>query len=199
MADNKRGREKQADDADRRQRERAIRTAIERADEPEPPVDSSELAELERALDDVAFPATGVEVVAAVGEREVRTGADTYAVAALVPETDVETFDSPTAVRERVQRPTVAGAMKRVAEAAATLPDPEFPESQRDGYQRTFAALADVDAADDDEPIGVIADWIVERIHEKEALPGSRDVRREAAKHCRKRGYPVRDDEWLGV
>ncbi|MFC6952625.1 hypothetical protein [Halorubellus litoreus] len=199
MADNKRGREKQADDADRQQRERDVETAMERGDEPEPPVDERDLAELETELEGVAFPATGRDVVAAVGDREVRAADDTYTVKQLVPETDVETFDSPTAVRERVQRPTVAGAMKRVVEAAATLDDPEFPESKREGYLRTFLALEDIDADDDDEGIRLIADWIVDRVHEKAALPGSRDVRREAAKHCRKRGYAVRDDEWLGV
>lgn len=39
MADTKEGREKQADDADRRQRERAMAEARERADEPEPTID----------------------------------------------------------------------------------------------------------------------------------------------------------------
>ncbi|WP_227134203.1 DUF5789 family protein [Halorubellus salinus] len=199
MADNKSGREKQADDADRRQRERDMKAAVARADEPEPPVDPAELVELDAKLEPVAFPATGHEVVAAVGDHEVESADGTYAVSELVPDAEVETFDSPDAVLKRVQRPTVAGAMKRVVEAAATLSNPEFPESQRDGYEQTFVALEDVDADDDDEPIRVIADWIVERIHEKEALPGSRDVRREAAKHCRRNGYPVRDDEWLGV
>ncbi|NHN43378.1 hypothetical protein G9C85_17310 [Halorubellus sp. JP-L1] len=199
MADDKQGREKQADDADRRQRERAIRTALERVDEPEPPVDPAELAGFEVELESVEFPATGSDVVAAVGDREIESADGTYTVEELVPDADVETFDSPEAVRERVQRPTVAGAMKRVVEAAKTLPNQEFPNSQREGYERTFRALEDVDADDDDEGIRTIADWIVERIDEKEKLPGSRDVRREAAKFTRRNGYPVRNDEWLGV
>ena len=44
MADNKSGRDKQAQDADQRQRERAIQEELKRMDEPEPPVDTSELA-----------------------------------------------------------------------------------------------------------------------------------------------------------
>jgi len=39
MADNKNGREAQAQNEVRRQRERAIAEELERADEPEPPVD----------------------------------------------------------------------------------------------------------------------------------------------------------------
>lgn len=59
---------------------------------------------------------------------------------------------------------------------------------QRDAYVKTFAELEAIDADDDDEGIRAIADWIVERIREKETLPGSRDVRREAAKFCRSNG-----------
>lgn len=199
MADNKSGRDKQADDEDRRQRQRAIEAELERGDEPEPPIDPTELATVERTLDGIEFPATGADVVEAVGDHEIAAKDGTYAVETLVPATDVETFESPTAVRERVQRPTVAGAMKRVVEASATLSNPEFPKSQRDGYQKTFRALEDVDADDEDEGIRYVADWIVDRIDEKQKLPGSRDVRREAAKFCRKNSYPVRNDEWLGI
>lgn len=42
MADDKRGREKQAADAERRQRERALDEALERADETEPPSEAVE-------------------------------------------------------------------------------------------------------------------------------------------------------------
>lgn len=199
MADNKRGRDKQADDEDRRQRERAIRTELERGDEPEPPIDPSELATVELALESVEFPATGADVVATVGDHEIAARDGTFTVEELVPAVPAETFDSPAAVRERVQRPTVASAMKRVVEAAATLPNPEFPSSQRDGYEKTFRALEDVDADDEDEGIAYVRDWIVDEIEENGKLPGSRGVRREAAKFCRRNGYPVRNDEWLGV
>jgi len=199
MADDKSGRDKQADDEERRQRQRAIQTELERGDEPEPPVDPSELATVELALETVEFPATGADVVAAVGDHEIAGQDGTFTVAELVPETDVETFDAPEAVRERVQRPTVAGAMKRVVEASATLSDPEFPSSQREGYAKTFRALENVDADDEDEGIAYVREWIVDRIEETGKLPGSRDVRREAAKFCRRNDYPVRNDEWLGI
>lgn len=199
MADDRAGREKQADDAARRQRERDLKEALARADEPEPPIDPSALADLELSLETVEFPATGDEVVASVGDRVVRAPDGEYTVAQLVPDAPVETFDSPASVRERVQRPTVASAMKRVVEASTTLVNGEFPSSQRDGYEKTFSSLARVDADDDDEGITYTADWIVGRVRDKGKLPGSRDVRREAAKFCRRNGYPIRDDQWLGV
>ncbi|MEF8914563.1 DUF5789 family protein [Natronomonas sp.] len=199
MADDKQGREAQADTADKRQRERAIATELERRDEPEPPVDPSELAYFETELDSVSFPATGADIVAAVGDREIEAADGSHEVAELLPDTDIETFDSPEDVRVRIQRPTVASAMKHVVEAAGTLPSVEFGTSQRDAYERTFRELAAIDADDENEGIRAIREWIVERIHEKEELPGSRAVRREAASFCRENGYEVRNDEWLGI
>ncbi len=199
MADNKSGRDKQARDQERRQREREIAAELERGDEVEPPVDPSELAYFETALDAVTFPATGAELVSAIGDREIEAVDGTYAVADLVPDAEEETFEDPTAVRVWVQRPTIAAAMKRIIEASEPLPDEELGRSQRDAYEQTFRALGAIDADDDDEGIAVIADWIVERIDEKAKLPGSRDVRRQAAKFCRGNGYEIRNDEWLGV
>lgn len=195
MADNKSGRDDQADDAERRQRERALAAELERGDEPEPPADASELAEFEQELDRLEFPVQGAEIVAAVGDRGIGAAGETYTVEELVPETDVETFDSPSAVRSRVQRPTVAAAMKRVVEASQRLPNVDFPGSQREGYERTFRELEAVD----EEAIPTVADWIVERIHDKDTLPGTRGVRRQAAKVCRANGHEIRNDEWLGV
>jgi hypothetical protein len=199
MADDKNARDKQADDAERRQREREVATELERGDEAAPPADERELALFEDELDEVSFPATGAEVVAAVGDRELETAEGRYRVAELVPETDAETFDSPAAVRVQVQRPTIAAAMARVVEASETLQNVPFGWSQRKAYEKTFEELKAVDADDEDEGIRVIADWIVERIHEAERLPSSRAVRREAADFCRSNGYPVRTDEWLGI
>lgn len=199
MADDKSGREKQAADEERRQIERDIAAELERGDEPEPPVDVSELAAFESALEPLTFPATSAEVVSAVGDREIASVDGTHAIADLLPDADVETFESPAAVRERVQRPTVAAAMKRIAEAAAELPNEEFGRSQRDAFERTFQELVAIDAVDEDEGVRVIADWTVDRIREKETIPGSRDVRRQGAKYCRENGYEVRNDEWLGV
>ena len=199
MADDKNGREKQARGADRRQRERDVDAELQRGDEPEPPVDAGELDEFESELEPLEFPATGTEIIATVGDREIDSDDGSYTVEELVPETDEETFDSPEAVRVLVQRPTIAAAMKRVIEASKTLPNTELPWSQRKAYEMTFQELEAIDADDDDEGIQAISDWVVERIRTKEKLPTSRDVRRQAAKFCRANGYQVRNDEWLGV
>lgn len=199
MADDKRGREKQARDDDRRQRERSIAAELERQDETEPPVDSEELADFESELESLEFPATGSEIVAVIGDRKIKADDRSYSVEELVPKTDAETFDSPSAVRVRVQRPTVAAAMKRVTEATETLPNTDLGESQRKGYEKTFRELKAIDADDDDEGIQAISEWIVDRIHDKEKLPSSRAVRRQAAKFCRRNEYEVRNDEWLGI
>lgn len=199
MADNKSGRDDQADNADRRQRERDVLAELERSDETEPPVDPATLESLSADLDAVTFPATGAEVVAAVGDRTVAAAVGETRVADLLPATDTETFDAPETVRLRVQRPTIAGAMKRVVEANATISNDPLQDSQREAYERTFRELRDVDVVDDDEGIGTVADWIVHRIDANGTLPGSRDVRRQAAKVCRANGYQVRNDEWLGV
>jgi hypothetical protein len=199
MADDKQSRDKQAHDAERRQQERELDAALERADEPRPPIDETDLGEVEAELEGVSFPATGRELVAVVGDRTVESPEGSYAVGDLLPDTDVETFDAPASVTGRIQRPTVAAAMKRILEAAETLPDETLKGSQWTAYDRTFQELEAIDAVDDDEGIDVIADWVVGRIHEKGTLPGSRAVRREAAKLCRTSGYEIRNDEWLGV
>ena len=195
MADNKRGRDKQADDERRRQRERDIVAELERSDETEPPVGSEALDALEPELETVTFPATGAAVVDAVGDRPLGPAT----VADFLPETETETFEDPEAVQLRLRRPTIASAMKRVVEANATVSNDRLSDSQREAYERTFRELRDVDAVDEDEGIGAVADWIVEQIEGGEKLPGSRAVRRQAAKICRANGYQVRNDEWLGV
>lgn len=199
MADTKDGREKQARNADRRQRERDIAAEMDRWDDAEPPVAPGELAYFEADLESVAFPATGSEIVETVGDREIEATDGSHAVADLVPDADGETFASAEAVRVRVQRPTVARAMKRVVEAVDALPYAELDDSQRDAYARTFRELEAVSPDDENEGIRAVADWIVERTRESETAPGSRDVRRRAAEFCRENGYEVRDDEWLGV
>jgi hypothetical protein len=192
MADDKSDRDKQARDAERRQRERDIATEVDRRDESEPPIEAE-------ALEGIEFPATGAQIVATIGDSTVESAEGNHTIEELIPETDEDTFDSPAAVRVMVRRPSVAAAMKRVVEASGTLPNVEFSWSQRKAYELTFQALISVDADDDDEGITAISDWIVERIREKETLPTSRAVRRQAAKFCRSNGYQVRDDEWLGI
>jgi hypothetical protein len=199
MADDKEGREAQARSAERRQREREMAAELERGDEAEPPVEPAALVDFEQALETLTYPVTGAEVVDELGDHEIDAADGTYAVAELLPEAEVETFDSPAAVRTRVQRPTVAATMKRIVEAIDALPSVDFGRSQRDAYEKTLDELASIGADDDDEGVRVIGDWIAERIHEKESPPGSRAVRREAAKFCRANGYQVRNDEWLGI
>ncbi|WP_276282812.1 DUF5789 family protein [Halorussus caseinilyticus] len=199
MADDRNGRDKQARDAERRQQERDLATELERGDEKEPPVEAAELGDFEAELEAMNFPATGTEIVAALGDRAIESVEGSYTVEDLVPETDEETFDTPAAVRVQVQRPTVAAAMKRVVESSETLRNTEFSWTQRKAYEMTFQELAAIDADDDDEGITAISDWIVDHIGEKEKLPTSRAVRRQAAKFCRANGYQVRVDEWLGI
>lgn len=198
MADDRNGRDKQAQDAERRQREREMATELERGDESEPPVAPAELAAFEARLEALSFPATGVEIVTEFGDETIASPTGDYNVQQLVPETAAETFDSPAAVSVQVQRPTVAAAMKRIVEASETLRDTEFSWSQRKAYEYTFDELAAIDG-DDDEGILAISDWVVERIHEKGTLPPSRAVRRQAMTFCRANGYQIRDDEWLGI
>jgi hypothetical protein len=199
MADDKNGREDQAKSEDRRQRAREVATELERGDEPEPPIEAEPLADLESDLESLSFPATGDEIVAAVGDRELEASDGRYTIEQLLPAATVERFDSPVAVRKRVQRPTVATAMKRVVEATEKLRNVEFGTSQRDAYEKTFLALKAIDADDDDEGIRAIADWIVSQVEDKEKLPGSRAVRREAAEFCRANEYEVSNNDWLGI
>jgi len=199
MPDDKRGREKQARDADRRQRARDVLAQLERGEETEPPVPETGLESLESELDAIAFPATGAEIVAAVGEVELPAEEGPATVDALVPETDTETYESPDDVRLRVQRPTIAAAMKRIVEANAEATQDPLGASQWEAYEKTLRALKSIDADDEDEGIRVITDWIVEQTHENAWPPGSRSVRREAAEFCREHGYEIRNDEWLGV
>jgi len=199
MADDKRGRDKQARDADRRQRERAIAEELERQDETEPPVEATELDDVEAELESMEFPATGAETVAHAGDREVESSDGTYAIRELVPDTDAETFEAPDDVQMRIQRPTIAAAMKRIIEANEAHPNMDFGESQREAYEKTLRKLKAIDADDDDEGVRVVGDWIVGQIRDEETFPDSRAVRREAAEFCRSNGYQVGDDEWLGV
>lgn len=145
------------------------------------------------------FPATGAEVVEVLGDHDVETPDGTATVEALVPDTERETFDTPAAVRARVQRPTVAAATKRVVEASETLQNAELGGSQRGAYEETFRALEAIDADGEDEGIRVVGDWLVEQIRDEGRLPDSRAVRRRAAEFCRANGNPVRNDDWLGV
>ena len=199
MTDDRQGRDKQAHDTEKRQRQRYLSEELERRDETEPEIDSAAAEEFEADLDEIAFPVTAAELVEEMGDREIETPATSYTVGELLPETQAEIFRQPAEVRVLIQRPTIAAAMKRVIEASETLPNTEIGRSQREAYEKTFRELKAIDADDEDEGIRVIADWITDQIRAKGKIPGSRDVRREAARFCRKNGYSVRNDEWLGI
>ncbi|MFB6140605.1 MAG: hypothetical protein ABEJ26_09250 [Halosimplex sp.] len=199
MPDDRAGREEQARDRENRQRRREVLEELERSDESEPPVDDAELDALDVELDSVEFPATGLELVEAVGYQEVESAAGTHELAELLPRTDRERYESASAVRVRVRRPRIATAMKRIVEAADEFQSAELGTSQYEAYERTLRALKAIEEDDEDEGIEVLTDWIVEYIREEERTPGSRDVRRRAAEFCRSNGYEVGSDEWLGV
>jgi len=198
MPDDKRGREKQARDADQRQRERDVVAQLERSEETEPPVDERVVDDIDE-LERVEFPATGADIVEAVGDSVVETGDGTAPIRALVPETETEVYDTPEDVRLRIRRPTVAGAMKRIVEANEAVSNDRLGVSKRTAYEKTLRALKGIDADDEDEGVTYITDWVVDRIYEKESPPKSRDVRREAAEFCRKNGYEVSNNDWLGI
>ncbi len=198
MPDDKRGREKQARNADLRQRERAIAAELERMDEPEPAFDEGELAFFEAALEEFEFPATGDEIVTSMGHRELEGSETSYRVGELLPATETETFEDPTVVRKRVQRPAVAKAIKRIVEATESVPDAKLSGSKRTAYAKTFRKLEDIDAVYGDDGINVVTNWVIDELEETGKLPDSRAIRRRAGRYCRETGYEIENDEWLG-
>ncbi|MFB6085589.1 MAG: hypothetical protein ABEJ84_02070 [Halodesulfurarchaeum sp.] len=199
MPDDKRGREKQARNADRRQRERAVATELERRDDLEPAFDEGELARFETQLEELEFPVTGTEVVSEMGHRKLDGIESTYSVSELLPAIEGETYPDPTHVRRQVERPTVAKAMKRIIEEAERFQGADLRGSKRKAYEKTFLELEAIDAVDEDQGIAVVREWIIEQLQEEGELPGSRAVRRRGADFCREQGYEVRSDEWLGA
>jgi hypothetical protein len=199
MPDDRAGRDKQAHDEEKRQRLRDLAEELERRHETEPPIETATLDEIEAEAASMTFPATGAVVVETVGKHRVTAAAETYTVADLVPDTETVTFDSAAAVRARVKRPSVARTLKRIVEAGDGIQNAELRHSQWEAYERTLRALVEIDADDDDETVRIVGNWIIEQVEENEAYPSSRRVRKEAAAVCRRHGYEIRDDEWLGA
>lgn len=199
MTNNKKSRNGGDSNADRQHNARDVADRLGRDDGADPPTEPAELDAFDAELEAVAFPATGADIVASVGDREVETAEGTYALADLVPDVETETFEYRSALGVRVEQPTVAAAMKRILEAAEPLQSVTLHGSQRKAYEKTFRELKAIDIDDEDEGVGAITEWILERIEGKGKPPGSRAVRRQAAKFCRANGYPIRNDEWLGV
>lgn len=92
MADDKRGRDKQAHDRARRQRERELEEALDRRGDPEPTNEGDDVAE---PLASYTFPLETTELLEQEGERRV-TGQTT--VADLLDPQEREAFDSAEAV-----------------------------------------------------------------------------------------------------
>lgn len=105
MADDKRGREKQARDAERRQQEREIEEARNRADDPEPVHDEpgERLGDLDGALEDHEYPTTTAELIEAHGDRTVETRDGWESIDDVFASVDDERYASAEDVRTRIQ------------------------------------------------------------------------------------------------
>lgn len=106
MPDDKQGRDDQADNAERRQRERELQEARDRADEPEPVAAESndQLGALDDALETHDYPTTAAELVSAYGDREVETQDGSKTVDEVLGPVGDESYDSADEVRNRIRR-----------------------------------------------------------------------------------------------
>jgi len=202
MADDKDGREKQAGtrDDDDRQRRRDIATELERGDEPEPEIDAADLGDVEAELESLEFPATGsgdhrgdrrprYRTVGRTIHRRAagpRDGQGAVRLAGSRPRSD-------TATHGRHGHEADRGGQRDAAERGARW---IATRRLREDLRRTRARVSPDDY---DESIGVVRDWVVDRIRDKEKLPTSRQIRRQAAKVCRESGHEIRNDDWLGI
>lgn len=105
MADDKKGRDKQAHDEERRQRERDVAEARDRADEAEPIHDDpgERLGDLDDELEDHDYPATTDELIEAYGDYEVETQGGWKSIDDVFESVDDETYASADDVRSRIQ------------------------------------------------------------------------------------------------
>lgn len=105
MADDKRGRDKQADDEERRQRERELAEARDRADEAEPMRDDpgEQLGDLDEALDTHDYPTTTDELIESYGDYELETRGGRKSLHEVLAPTDNQTYSSADDVRGRIQ------------------------------------------------------------------------------------------------
>lgn len=105
MADDKNARDEQAHNAERRQRERELKEARARGDEPEPvDAEPSEASEsIEDVLADLDYPTTSLAAVEAIGDRWVETADGWQPLREVLESVDGETFDSAEALRTRIE------------------------------------------------------------------------------------------------
>lgn len=104
MADNKEGRDEQADRKEKRQSEREIEESRVRGDEEEPLGDdpSERLGDLDEVLESHEYPATTNELVEAHGDHELETQDGTESLEEVLFSTDDQMYDSADDVRRRV-------------------------------------------------------------------------------------------------
>lgn len=104
MADDKNARDKKADDAERRQRERELEEARDRADEPEPvdPGSIDQLGELDDELETLEYPATTDDILEAYGDSEVDAQNGSKSVGEVLRPVDDESYESADDVRSRI-------------------------------------------------------------------------------------------------
>jgi len=104
MADDKQGRDEQADRKENRQRDRELEESQARGDEKEPLFDdeSEQLGGLDEALKSHDYPATTNELVEAYGDYEIETQGDTKLFEDVLASTDDKTYDSAENVRRRI-------------------------------------------------------------------------------------------------
>lgn len=97
----------------------------------------------------------------------------------------------------------VREALRRVDEANEEALDPaarQGYQNQREQYEKTLRELRSTFRGkdlDDDEAIRVLAEWIVDRMHETGERPGSRAVRERAEELCLSNGIDLPADDWL--
>ncbi len=102
MADTKEGRDKQARDEENRQRQRELEENLARGDEPEPAAEGDDAAELDAALASHDFPASSQDLIQAYGEYEVHVRDDAPRLREVLRDESSVTFESPQAVRDRI-------------------------------------------------------------------------------------------------
>ncbi|RDI71403.1 DUF5789 family protein [Halopelagius longus] len=104
MPDDKKGRNKQADDREKRQRKREMEEARDRADEEEPMSGDADdrLGDLDDALESHEYPTTTDELVEAYGDYEVQTRDGKESVESVLDSTGEQAYDSPDDVRSRI-------------------------------------------------------------------------------------------------
>ncbi|WP_181693052.1 hypothetical protein [Natronomonas sp. LN261] len=104
MADDKQGRDEQADREEERQREREVEETRTRGDEKEPVRvnPGEELGDLDEALKSHDYPATTNELVEAYGDYELETQGGKKSLKDVLSVTDDQIYDSAEDVRRRV-------------------------------------------------------------------------------------------------